>query len=47
MVFIPESEVFFRMQRYCFESFSARPNKIFFTKENIISYRSNKNAFSD
>jgi hypothetical protein len=24
-----------------------RPNKIFFTKENIISCRSNKNAFSD
>jgi hypothetical protein len=38
---------FFRMPCYCVWSFSARPNKIFFTKENIISCRSNKNAFSN
>jgi hypothetical protein len=37
--FYPGVGSFFRMQRYCFYSFSALPNKIFFYKtwkENII-----------
>ena len=38
---------FFGMQRYSFKAFQRGPTKYFFTKENIISCRSNKNAFSD
>jgi hypothetical protein len=47
MVFIPESEFFFVCSAIDFKAFQRGPTKYFFTKENIISYRSNKNAFSD
>jgi hypothetical protein len=47
MVFIPESEVFFVFSAIAFKAFQRGPTKYFFTKENIISCRSNKNAFSD
>jgi hypothetical protein len=46
MVFIPESKVFFVCSAIVFKAFQRGPTKYFFTKENIISCRSNKNAFS-
>jgi hypothetical protein len=47
MVFIPESEVFFVRSAIVFKAFQRGPTQYIFTKESIISCKSNKNALSD